>query len=391
MLLTSGQISMTISSCVVFVFTSLLFLSGYVLQQQTVRSLQAALKPPPPPVNSLPEDAEPSAAPVARPFGSPLGSSGHAAYEAGLGSGGKVPGGWNKVAYVQLLRHPVHTCNAVMLFADLAKQNSPAKRVLLYPRLWDHAVPSQNVMTASHDTSVRLLQMAAQKYGVSLLPIDPVIELDGGNRKAPNDSIRAKFETDNFDVAYPVTGLLSITTLDRVLYLPPSGMMLNSSKLDDLFTVPMYRTIEAIAGPSEEKTHASSSFLINPSMHVYREAIASLSTDATYEASWLRNLTQQPPTTPGSDISGMITKTSDFAVEDGGFNLDDVLDNAAYVQFSDLLIPGPEYDISREILTQSRPQNGEARRLWNALYERYRSLRMDVCGLDLEPPFRPEK
>ncbi|KAI9884104.1 MAG: hypothetical protein M1823_004108 [Watsoniomyces obsoletus] len=52
MLLTSGQISMTIASCVVFVFTTILFLSGYILQQQTVRSMQAVLKPPPKPIHS---------------------------------------------------------------------------------------------------------------------------------------------------------------------------------------------------------------------------------------------------------------------------------------------------------------------------------------------------
>ncbi|KAM3066571.1 hypothetical protein ACMFMG_002285 [Clarireedia jacksonii] len=44
-LLTSGQVSVAISSVVVFLFTSALFLSGYVLQQQTVRDLREAIKP----------------------------------------------------------------------------------------------------------------------------------------------------------------------------------------------------------------------------------------------------------------------------------------------------------------------------------------------------------
>lgn len=46
-LLTSSAISVVISSTVVCTFTFLLFLSGYVLQQQTVRSLQEALHRPP--------------------------------------------------------------------------------------------------------------------------------------------------------------------------------------------------------------------------------------------------------------------------------------------------------------------------------------------------------
>ncbi|KAG4413356.1 hypothetical protein IFR04_013507 [Cadophora malorum] len=44
-LLTSAQVSVAISSVIVFFFTSALFLSGYVLQQQTVRDLRAAIKP----------------------------------------------------------------------------------------------------------------------------------------------------------------------------------------------------------------------------------------------------------------------------------------------------------------------------------------------------------
>ncbi|KAH8660772.1 hypothetical protein BGZ60DRAFT_566471 [Tricladium varicosporioides] len=45
MLLTSSQVSVAISSFIVFFFTLALFLSGYVLQQQTVRDLRAAIKP----------------------------------------------------------------------------------------------------------------------------------------------------------------------------------------------------------------------------------------------------------------------------------------------------------------------------------------------------------
>ncbi|EKD14319.1 uncharacterized protein L3040_008329 [Drepanopeziza brunnea f. sp. 'multigermtubi'] len=45
MLITSGQVSVAISSGIVFLFTTALFLSGYVLQQATVRDLRAAIKP----------------------------------------------------------------------------------------------------------------------------------------------------------------------------------------------------------------------------------------------------------------------------------------------------------------------------------------------------------
>ena len=61
-LLTPSTISVAVSSAVVSLFTFLLFLSGYTLQQQTVRSLQQALRQPPPPrpIPTLPPQFLPS-------------------------------------------------------------------------------------------------------------------------------------------------------------------------------------------------------------------------------------------------------------------------------------------------------------------------------------------
>ncbi|KAK3694578.1 hypothetical protein B0T22DRAFT_452841 [Podospora appendiculata] len=49
MLLTSSQASVAISSSIVVVFTLALFLSGYAIQQRTLRDLRAAIKPSPRP------------------------------------------------------------------------------------------------------------------------------------------------------------------------------------------------------------------------------------------------------------------------------------------------------------------------------------------------------
>lgn len=53
-LLTSSTVTVLLSSALVTTFTFLLFLSGYVLQQQTVAQLQLALHPPPLPTPTLP-------------------------------------------------------------------------------------------------------------------------------------------------------------------------------------------------------------------------------------------------------------------------------------------------------------------------------------------------
>ena len=53
-LLTSSTVTVLLSSALVTTFTFLLFLSGYVLQQQTVAQLREALHPPPLPTPTLP-------------------------------------------------------------------------------------------------------------------------------------------------------------------------------------------------------------------------------------------------------------------------------------------------------------------------------------------------
>ncbi|KAK3311825.1 hypothetical protein B0H66DRAFT_78712 [Apodospora peruviana] len=45
MLLTSSQVSIVLSSGIIFIFTAALFLSGYAIQQRTLRDLRAAIKP----------------------------------------------------------------------------------------------------------------------------------------------------------------------------------------------------------------------------------------------------------------------------------------------------------------------------------------------------------
>lgn len=163
-----------------FIFTTLLFLSGYVLQQQTVRNLQAVIKPPPPPPSrTLSLSASASASAVARVFGDPPGSPGRVAYKEYL-TESRPKDGWRKVAYVQLVTEHLQVCSAVMLFAELARQKSKAERVLLYPKGWDKGEDRvQEPMNPYHETSKRLLKAASGRYGVVLKAMEPRNEAKG--------------------------------------------------------------------------------------------------------------------------------------------------------------------------------------------------------------------
>ncbi|MCJ1386167.1 hypothetical protein MMC17_009293 [Xylographa soralifera] len=359
MLLTSGQISMTISSGIIFIFTSLLFLSGYVLQQQTVRSLQAAIHPPPLPVPS----AAPSAIAIARPFGHPPGSNGHVSYQKLLG--GLAPEThWKKAAYVQLVTEHMTVCNVVMVFAELAVQKSRAQRVLLYPKIWDRDTEQDRLGALELERSMRLIRVAAVRYGVMLAPIEGMLDVGEGNT----------------DAAFPLSGLLSLTRFDHVLYLRPSGLVIDSSILDTLFSIP---TNASFTSFSDSSSDLSPLILITPSKAASQNAIAALRSDPFSELSYLQSNTHflTLPSTPAPFVS----RTSSLHNVDDNFESDTFLSQAGYVQLLDKDIKGPEYNIPRDVFLQSRPEPGEARTAWEELYEMYRMRRMDVCGLDLEP------
>ena len=58
-----------------------------------------------------------------------------------------------------------------MLFAELDRQESPAQRLLLYPKLWDVEMRGAE---KTQMTSIQLLQKAALQYSVTLIPVNPM-------------------------------------------------------------------------------------------------------------------------------------------------------------------------------------------------------------------------
>ncbi|KAL9580767.1 MAG: hypothetical protein Q9212_004293 [Teloschistes hypoglaucus] len=349
---------MAISSSVVFIFTTLLFLSGYVLQQQTVRSLQAAIKPQPAVVQPPPSPV------LAKHFGTP---PGHSFFDKYLASN-RPKGGWAKVAYVQLLREHLHVCNAVMLFAVLEEQESLAQRVILYPKEWDEKkeAPGKGRLDLNPqvETSKRLLREAAKRYRVMLQPIKPMVKIG-------DESV------------FPLAGLLSLSGYNRVIYLPPSGLILDTSGLDHLFTLPMESTMLGISAGSEDETHTPSIVLMRPSKESFKETLSSLPADKYSEEEFLSKIPLLPDL-PEDQIH-VLAKTSGLRDEDDAFDADKFMDGTSYVHISDPDILGPEFDAPRQLLASVRPKKSEPKKAWQDIYERYRQQRMDVCGLDLEP------
>ena len=91
---------------------------------------------------------------------------------------------WSRLGYVQMARQHEELCSAVMLLSDLHKMKSPAKRLLLFPKSWlKKAVDAEH--SAEMATTRRLLRTAARRYGVSLIPIEPIVDEGDGEYEWP--------------------------------------------------------------------------------------------------------------------------------------------------------------------------------------------------------------
>jgi hypothetical protein len=56
-----------------------------------------------------------------------------------------------------------------------------------------------------------------------------------------------------------------------------------------------------------------------------------------------------------------------------------------YVNFQDESAPMPWFAWPEEVTEKARPLGVDDEKVWRALYDRWARVRMDVCGLDLEP------
>ena len=86
---------------------------------------------------------------------------------------------WSRLGYVQMVKEHVELCSAVMLLADLHKMKSPAKRILLFPRIW-LTKTDDGEWDAQMTTTRRLLRNAARRYGVSLIPMETIVDEGDG-------------------------------------------------------------------------------------------------------------------------------------------------------------------------------------------------------------------
>ncbi|KAL4954089.1 hypothetical protein BDW69DRAFT_163869 [Aspergillus filifer] len=221
-LLTHSTVSVIVSTGVVSIFTFLLFLSGYALQQQSVQTIQHAIRPPD---NSHKVYKRSSSSSSSQdPLSGPDITSDIDSDISGIDLDEAIPNiqvdppsqASGNYAYLQLLStpDPSNICSAIAFFAHLSKNGSAINdRLFMYPSTWDTMTPSKPISIA-----LSLLREASLKYDIWLLPIDMSAATAAGYETTDTKLLRL--------------GQIQFMQYDGVLYVQTPGLLLDSGKLD---------------------------------------------------------------------------------------------------------------------------------------------------------------
>lgn len=259
-----------------------------------------------------------------------------------------------------------------MEFAQLEKEESMAQRIIMYPREWDAKTQEGAALAPDVETSRRLLRSAAKQYKVMLQPIGSTV---------PTTQAQITHEE-----RYPLTNLLTLHFYNRVLYLKPAGLILDSTPLDLLFTLPMDSPILGLSAPtSSSETSPPSILLLQPSKSTYRDISSFLPEGAYPDTEFLNLIHTESAPTDAKFHTRLLAETSVLGAESvADFNATEFLELTGYVHIEDPGMEGPEYDVPRPDFVRAMPSGKQARKAWESVYGRYRDARKDVCGLDLD-------
>ncbi len=266
-----------------------------------------------------------------------------------------------------------------MIFAELDAQDSLAQRILLYPEEWDRPLTRGSAEERRKwATTQRLLREAAKRYRTLLKPMPA----------KPTAKDPAKAHSLSPEELYPLAPLLGLTHYTRLLYLPPSGLLLDASALDLLFTLPMTTPVLGLKPVSE--SGESAVLLFQPSNSALEDALAALPEGAYLDGEYLGFVPTMPTplTSPARSekegaayVPAVLAESSSLAQPPEDFDATAFLEETAYVRLKDPGLLGPEFFSGRY---DRQMPGGEGGRAWGEVYRRFGDGRMGICGVDFE-------
>jgi hypothetical protein len=277
---------------------------------------------------------------------------------------------WSRLGYVQVVREHVELCSAVMLMSDLHRMKSPAKRILMFPRLWLLEADASK-KDAQMATTWRLLRTAARRYGVTLMPMEPIV--DGSDA--------------TLHTSYSLASIYSLVDYERILYLQGPGVLLDASALDSLLAFSKSEPMAAFPATVERKELSTSMMLVHPSQENFHQMKKMRDSKDMSDLELFRSTFSAPDSLIAEwslSMGNVYYESQQLRQPVDEFNATAFVDATTFVRLAEAELPGPEYDIPYADRVKLRPKNREAEEVWSRLYENFRQQRMDVCGLDLE-------
>lgn len=374
-LLSQSQVSVVVSSGIILIFTILLFLSGYVIQQRTVTGLQAAIRPRlPQPPPSLRVQEEEDVGPEVQPSRLFRGRGKVAYTKLDVAAQASANVNWKRLAHVQLVRTHHDVCNAIMVLADFHRLKSPARRVLLFPSHWAQEKEGKkgDISDPFLGSSRRLLRMAARRYGVELRPVGPIVQHGE--------------EVDESKDTYSLASAFALTDFDRILSIETPGLIMDATPLDAVLAFTESAPFAMLQDTAEgDGVHSEDLLLVQPSGTAHASLLKRVSAEPSFNDTLFPSIFTDPLLLASStDDDALIRSIGTLHDAAPGFNATAYLSGVSYIRFSDPKLPGPEYDVPWSQKVAARPRNKDADWVWTKLYGQFAQKRMDVCGLDLE-------
>ena len=207
-------------------------------------------------------------------------------------------------------------------------------------------------------------------------------------------------ETKGFEIeitTYPdhMASIFSLTDYDRILFLSSPGLLLDAQPFDSLLRYGPDQELVTINTNSSPQKLSTSIMLIKPNAKLYERLIqASMKKHLTGAELLQQSFTYPEYVSPEgayfplqafADTASIVRRKVKGGLK-SAITLDEekFFQAKAYVEFSDPTLPGPEFDVPIKLKNQAMPWSGEARAIWERLYEMYRQKRMEICRLDLE-------